>query len=139
MVVIDEHASPVKTAFLSLSITSAATWGGAAAAFRAMELITIRNRSQRFRSFVYSHARLSASHHAASLISARCRNPFPPMGASAIRDAIQLCLHGFHFNSPVFRLTLISPVTLFRQLYREFPGCLRAIISPKTQSQPLSS
>jgi hypothetical protein len=47
--------------------------------------------------------RLSAPHHAASLISASFRDPFPHPGAPAIRDAIQLCLHVFCRNRPAFR------------------------------------
>jgi hypothetical protein len=66
--------------------------------------------------------RLSAPHHAALLI--------PTRGASAIRYAIQLCLHVFHRNMRAFRLNPNLPVTLFRQLYRETRRFLRVIVSP---------
>jgi len=42
--------------------------------------------------------RLSAPHHAASLTSALFRDPFPPVGNSAIRDAIHLHLQFSYRN-----------------------------------------
>jgi hypothetical protein len=73
--------------------------------------------------------RLSTPHHSASLISGLFRHPFRVMAVSAIRDAIQLHLQVFPRNRPAFRLTPISMVTLFRQLYRETRPILRVNIS----------
>src|SRR5277367_4853169 len=58
-------------------------------------------------------------------------DPLPREANSTIQDAIQL---GSRFPAGIGRLsalTLISPITLFQQLYRKILRFLRFVISPE--------